>query len=222
MISTLYQLTFPNSKIYIGQSRHFRSRMNAYKSKSLNKKSNTYNLPIGRAIRKYGWDNVQKEIILSCLTKDVDYFESYLIKLWKTQDKKFGYNCESGGNKYKTHSTETKEKMSKVKIGRIFSSEHRDNIALAIRNGYKDGTRPKPQPMLGRTGKNNPKSQPVCQVDALTGSILKEWASAREVERELKINHSRIHLVCLNKEHCKTAGGFKWEYKIKANNAKSN
>lgn len=46
----------------------------------------------------------------------------------------------------------------------------------------------------------------------LFGNFIKEWKSAKEVERELGINNSLISSACLGKIH--TAGGFVWKNKF--------
>ena len=45
----------------------------------------------------------------------------------------------------------------------------------------------------------------------LNNVFLKEWDSAMEIQRNLKINNSNIIACCISKR--KTAGGFKWKYK---------
>lgn len=52
---------------------------------------------------------------------------------------------------------------------------------------------------------------PILQYN-LQGKLIKEWHSMGEIERVLRINHSKVSLVCSGKR--KTAGGFIWKYKI--------
>ena len=47
----------------------------------------------------------------------------------------------------------------------------------------------------------------------LQGNFIKEWSSASEVGRQLKINKGNVVRVCLHKKHHKTAYGFIFEYK---------
>lgn len=50
------------------------------------------------AIQKYGWDNIEHEIIASNLNEDEAYkFEKLLISKLKTYDENFGYNLTRGG-----------------------------------------------------------------------------------------------------------------------------
>lgn len=89
----IYKLIFPNDKIYIGQTRQeFNVRMNQYKNDSLNNKKKIYNILVYKAIRKYGWENVEKEIICTVSEGFVDEAEIYFIKEYRSNNKRFGYN----------------------------------------------------------------------------------------------------------------------------------
>lgn len=48
----------------------------------------------------------------------------------------------------------------------------------------------------------------------LNGIFIKEWNCVRDIERELKISNESISHCCTGKT--KTAGGYKWKYKIEA------
>ena len=52
-----------NGKIYIGQTNNIQKRKNGHKSESFNEKSAGYNLPFHAAIRKYGWENFNFDIL---------------------------------------------------------------------------------------------------------------------------------------------------------------
>ncbi len=72
-------------------------------------------LPIGRAIRKYGWDGFTHEILYTNLTEaEAKQIEIDLIKKWNTQSDLYGYNICSGGEGVKGWhpSEETKRKIS--------------------------------------------------------------------------------------------------------------
>lgn len=114
----IYKLVFPNNKIYIGQTKqNFKKRLNQHYTQSVNKKSKNYNFLICRAIRKYNWDDIKKEILCIVSKEFVDEAEIYFIKEYQSNNKRFGYNIESGGNKNKHLSEETKQLMSKAKLG---------------------------------------------------------------------------------------------------------
>lgn len=99
------------------------------------------------AIKKYGWDNFEHEILCENLPKETaEKLEKDYIALFKTTDSKYGYNIESGGNSLKTLSETTKqkisiankgrkmlphqvEKMASYKRGKHLTTEHRLKIA---------------------------------------------------------------------------------------------
>lgn len=116
----VYKHTSPNGKVYIGQTcqlpnKRFGKNGDGYKGSVL-----FYN-----AIQKYGWDNFKHEIIFEGLTKeDADRKEIELISKYKSNQKEFGYNLQSGGNNY-SQSEDTKMKISKSKIGQKDSYETR-------------------------------------------------------------------------------------------------
>ena len=56
-------------------------------------------LPIGRAIRKYGWNEFMHEILCENLSEgDAKNIEIELIKRLHTQNPKYGYNICAGGD----------------------------------------------------------------------------------------------------------------------------
>ncbi len=65
--------------------------------------------------------------------------------------------------------------------------------------------------LLGKFGKDHHRSKTVLQYD-LQDNFITEYGSIREAERKTSIKHSNISSVCLGSQ--KTAGGYKWVYKI--------
>lgn len=64
---------------------------------------------------------------------------------------------------------------------------------------------------LGKT-KGGHNAKRVVQYD-LQGNLIKEWRSATEAGKQLKIYYSNIISCCLKKYGFKTAGGYTWRYK---------
>lgn len=76
------------------------------------------------AIQKYGWENIQHIILFTNLTKcEAENKEIDLIKYYKSNNKKYGYNIQNGGNTIGTHSKETKLKISKANKGKRRNQE---------------------------------------------------------------------------------------------------
>jgi len=110
----IYRFTFPNGKVYIGQTNNFKQRLYMHKA-DMRKETDT---PVYRALNKYGWDKVIKEIFMYCPDLLIDEIETHWISFYK--NKNLSYNLESGGHKNKKLSDETKKKMSKAGKERWF------------------------------------------------------------------------------------------------------
>ena len=88
---TVYKHTTPNNKYYIGITRQ--NPLKRWQKGFGYKGQVFYN-----AIQKYGWDNIQHEIIKDHLTeKEAQQLEIDLIKEYKSNHPEFGYNISSGG-----------------------------------------------------------------------------------------------------------------------------
>jgi len=53
----------------------------------------------GKAVRKYGWNNIKHEAWELTCESEMYYAEKYLIAYYHTTESKFGYNLSSGGEK---------------------------------------------------------------------------------------------------------------------------
>ena len=64
------------------------------------------------AIKKYGWESFQHDILFTGLTKDqADEKERELIMQYKSYEEDYGYNMDMGGHNQGKHSEETKRKI---------------------------------------------------------------------------------------------------------------
>ena len=114
----IYKITnIINGKVYIGQSTNLKDRIKQHKS--MIKNYNENNNYLRKATKKYGYKNFKIEIIKFCDEKELDYYEIYYIDLYKSSDRKFGYNIELGGNINKHLSKEQIDKMKKNKKGKL-------------------------------------------------------------------------------------------------------
>lgn len=117
---TVYKHTSPSGKVYIGITKQ--KPQDRWKNGHgyLNKnKYDEYTQPaMAKAIVKYGWDNFQHEILFTGLTKEeAKTKEIELISEYKSDDRRFGYNIEHGGNSVEKFSDETKAKIRRSKLG---------------------------------------------------------------------------------------------------------
>lgn len=103
-----------DGKKYVGQTVYGNNPNKRWKN-GKGYKGSTY---FYNAIKKYGWDNFEHEIVASNLTKkEADTFERLLIDKLDLTNMENGYNLETGGSFYKKISEETKKKISLANSG---------------------------------------------------------------------------------------------------------
>ena len=179
-----------------------------------------------RAIKKYGWENIESKVLFNSLTQaQAEALEIELIRMHKSNDPNYGYNVKNGGNSIgcmdetikakiskakkgnTVNSPETREKMSKARKGTKLSAETRRRIKEAntgqIRSKeFKERAR---QYALG----NRNSVIPVNQFD-LDGNFIKQWESASDPRETTGADPSHIIKCCKGK--LKSTKGFVWQY----------
>jgi group I intron endonuclease len=126
MIS-IYKITnLINNKIYIGQTKNFKKRMNDHKNR--NKKNKSL---VCSAIIKHGENNFKFEEIAIVPLIFANVFERECIKLYNSLVPS-GYNIEEGGGCQYSLSQIARDKISKKLTGRkrpVFSKETREKMS---------------------------------------------------------------------------------------------
>ena len=137
----VYKHTSPSGKVYIGITG--RENVNLRWCNGLGYSGNRYFIA---AIKKYGWNNFNHEILKSGLTFDEACdFEIKFIAEYKANNPKYGYNISSGGycgNSGTHHSEESKRKISASNLNKVRSEETRKRIS--------DGHKGLPSSMKGK------------------------------------------------------------------------
>lgn len=182
----VYKITNPKGAIYIGSSINIEQRLKHYVGVSCKGQRKLYN-----SIRKYGWENHFVEIMIECELEDLYHNERYFgeyydvlgenglnLILPKNGEIKVGVSSETRrrmsessigekGSFYgKTHTKETRAKISKAQLGRKHTLEHRAKVSM-----------------------NNAKNLAKIVIDLNTGVF---YESAKEVSELYNIKHSTM------------------------------
>ena len=199
-----------NGKMYVGQT----CRKPEYRWDNGNGYKNSRYF--WRAICKYGWDNFDHEVVASNLTKEeADNFEKLLINKLDTMNQDKGYNMTMGGEGSVgcVLSEETRQKMSKSRMGRQVSAETRKKIS----EGHKGkrlsaSTRNKLREInIGKSaGSNNPSARAVYQIDKDTNEIIARFETMLEASLQTGASYTHICSCCRGTRSI--SGGFKWTY----------
>jgi len=229
-IYTLSSVDNPNEIKYVGVTKYkvsYRLSSHIYEAK---KKPDM--TPKTKWINEIGFKLVHNviDVVEEC---DAGFWEKYWIgqmEAWgfnlvnsnkgggglSKRDEKFSMwlSKRNMGNKYnlgRTHSKETKMKMSQAKIGKesprkgcTVSDETKNKMSQA-----KIGKRGNATGFKHTYETRSNKMKPVVQMDS-NSSVIKVWGSMSNAANELGLDNGKITLVCQGKRQ--TTGGFKWEY----------
>jgi len=152
----IYIFTFPNGKQYIGQTIKSTSRRwNAHKRVSYNKEAREYNDLCHRAIRKYGWSNVKKEVLCECNREDLNDLECKYIAKYNSMTPN-GYNMTSGGSENMECSDITKNRMRESALRRFSKDSEKEKMSLAAKRRFRNPKQKELQSKLMRERDSTP------------------------------------------------------------------
>lgn len=207
---TVYMHISPNNKRYIGiTSQKPTRRWN--NGEGYKKNNYFYN-----AILKYGWNNIEHKILFSNLNKEeAEEKEIELISKYKSNEKKYGYNIDNGGNCCGTHSQVTKIKISKNRKGKCLNNKnmagkhHNEETKKKMSEAHK-GLK---NYLYGKHHsketidkiKKSQKCQKIICIE--TGSI---YESSMDIERQTGFDQGNICKCCKGKTQ--SAYGYHWKY----------
>lgn len=218
----VYLMTFPNGKRYCGYSSNIERRWrneNEYKTQKL----------VYRAIQKYGWNNIKKEIIyVFDNSQDALKQEAICIEQMDLLNTNNGYNMIPGGGNpphglqyvseegYKKMQEngkrlaneiwEDKEKRAFV-IKRMKEETHKKRMLMSkeeLKEKYGKAN-------IGRT---SPNAKPVLQIDLKTNQVINEYPSARQAALSLNLDASSgSNIQRTARGIGKSAYGYGWRWK---------
>lgn len=182
----VYRHLFPNGKSYIGITNDTKRRW---------RNGNGYNGQdkIEKAIKKYGWENIEHIILYDGVSKETaETLEIESIEAYDSISN--GYNISHGGDAFFTglhHTEDTKLQISEKLKHYIKTPDHRKHISE-----HKAG-------VLHHAAKK------VYQYTK-DGSFIREWSYMNEASKTLSIKKESISACCLGKRP--SAGGYVWRY----------
>ena len=133
---TVYKLTGPDGKVYIG-----------YTGKGVEKrwrKGNGYSrrTPIWRAIDAFGWDAFQKEILCDNLTKEgAEKLEAWFVDHYDSTNAEKGYNGMTGGARKGAKMSESAKALDSAARKKLFA-ENPEMREISRRNAVKGWSDP--------------------------------------------------------------------------------
>ena len=224
---TVYMHISPSGKRYIGITQRAPEKRwmngNGYKHQQFYK-----------AIEKYGWHNIEHRILYTSLSeKEAKKIEVELIKEYNTVYPN-GYNVTHGGdgtvgirnygsanpnfgnhkiagknNSFygKKHTREVIE-ILRAKATGVKCSEETKRKMSESRKGMFLGCK---NPQYGKIGIDNVNSKKILQYTK-NMEFVRNWDSAADVERELKIAHNSIGRCCNG--NLRSAGGYIWRHYV--------
>ena len=177
----IYKITSPTNRIYIGQSIDIQRRFRFYKN--LNCKAQPV---LFRSFQKHGVKNHVFEIIEECDFNILNIRERYWQDFYSVL--KGGLNCNLVATDIlpKRHSEDTKIKISKSNIGKIYSEKTKNKMSISGKNrigkdnsfyGKKHTKEFKINRSIKRSYGGNPKARLVLNIETgIYYSSLKEAA----------------------------------------------
>lgn len=221
---TIYRHVFPNGKCYVGLTKNKPNKRwghgSHYKSCRL----------VSYAFEKYGWDNVEHQILRVCETKEMaEIWERFYIAWYRSNNPVYGYNILPGGNVSDEKPQCVRDKISAANKGRKMSEEQKAKISDGVKKTFSrpesngclgkkasDETRRKmSEAHIGKTmSENSGLSKPVVQL-TMDGEFVARYPCARDAHRAGLGHYVVISKCC--KHQAQHSGGYRWLFESEYN-----
>lgn len=232
MIGTIYKLTSPSNKVYIGQTIDVRRRKESFYNPNCYYSGHR----LDNAIKKYGAESFNYEILIQIIEDDktklrnkLDELEIFYIK--KYDSYKNGYNMTEGGSGSKG-CFQTEESRRKISIkakgrpspfkGRKISEYQRQILSLCAKEriGDKNPFFGKEHSIEAKNKIGEANSKPVIQINKDTDEVMAEFSSAKSAEESLGKPRANSEIIKVCRGYISPSGkkyitalGYKWKYK---------
>ena len=214
---TVYQHIFPNGKRYIGVTRSSVEKRWGYKG------YNYRTQVVGRAIEKYGWDNIKHEVFAVCDTKEqAERLERWLVAYFDTTNPQHGYNVLPGGDVAVNDATpDMRYKLGNGNRGRHRTEEEKRKISEGCKRRFN---RPESNGCIGKKASEETKEKMrkahahmAKPVDCYTidGEFVKRFRTINEAAQFVGGSGGTVGAIsccCRHLPRFKTAKGYVWEY----------
>lgn len=201
-----------NGKKYVGITSQKTAKRRWHNGEGYNQQRRFYN-----AIKHYGWDGFEHEVLFMGLTKkQAEAKEEELIKFYRSNEETFGYNIENGGRTHRMSESQ-KRRLSEVNTGRKHTEETKrkmseSHIGLSREwlTGRKASQETRNKMSLHRTGERNGRAKAVLQISE-DGTILNRYATLKEAAVSVGACGS-AHISNCCRGIKEFAHGFRWQY----------
>ena len=204
----IYKITnLVNGKVYIGQSTDIHRRIIVHKSRAFQENDAQRDCHLYRAIRKYGVQNFEFEVVEECPVSELNAKEILYIDMYKSYDEEYGYNMTRGGEGGYKQSRPFIIGLWKdgFSVGEIAKEIH------GSRNTVKDVLKEYDLYSEEESRKRGNESRGIkINQYTLDYEYITTWPSFREAVRQTNIDRHSISDCC--KGELSQAGGYKWEY----------
>ena len=209
---------------YIGQAKYISKRIYEHLRSTFDDRRSDYNSPLHQAIRKYGLDAFELEVLERCDNSQLNAKEQYWISIYNS--KKNGYNQTNGGYQSIRYIKLTEENLKNLR--QLLSENILSNVELAhkfnisedmvarINVGkmwHNDSIKYPIRPTKNKLATNHFNGKAIKKLD-LNNQIVKIYPSLSSAAKEISVDKSDSIAGAISR--CcnginKTAYGYKWQ-----------